>query len=200
MNIVVSGEGFGERAGAGVAVGLVRGAAAQGEAGQGGHRILPTLLEPSGEICHEEPSVTSKQVFFPLSITLLFLQATQALQFADIRVPCGHLLVGGEGELLQGLHGERAAAHRAARLQHRAADGRHGARVLRQLRLPGHQLLRGELALRRPRGAAGAGGHRARAGPHRAAGRGAQPRQVSSKRSATRRSAGRGPQLLCCPP
>ena len=45
--------------------------------------------------------------------------------------------------------------------------------------VPGHQLLRGELALRRPRGAAGAGGHRARAGPHRAAGRGAQPRQVS---------------------
>ena len=142
MNIVVSGEGFGERPGAGVAVGLVRGAAAQGEAGQGGHRILPTLLEPSGEICHEEPSVTSKQVFFPLSITLLFLQATKALQFADIRVPCGYLLVGGEGELLQGLHGERAAAHRAARLQHHPADGRHGARVLRQLRLPGHQLLR----------------------------------------------------------
>ena len=60
MNIVVSGEGFGERPGAGVALGLVRGAATQGEAGQGGHRILPTLLEPSGEICHEEPSVTSR--------------------------------------------------------------------------------------------------------------------------------------------
>ena len=132
----MSGEGAGERPGAGVALGLVRGAAAQGEAGQGGHRILPTLLEPRGEICHEEPSVISKQVFFPLSITLLFLQATQALQFADIRVPCGYLLVGGEGKLLQGLHGERAAAHRAA-------DGRHGARILRQLRLPGHQLLRG---------------------------------------------------------
>ena len=48
-----------------------------------------------------------------------------------------------------------------------------------QALLPGHQLLRGELALRRPRGAAGASGHRARAGPHRAAGCGAQPRQVS---------------------
>ena len=81
-------------------------------------------------------------VFIVLSDKCCSLQASQTRQSEDIRVPCWYFLLGREGKHLQRLHGQRAAPDSGPGLQHHPADGRHGTRLLRQLRIPGHQLLR----------------------------------------------------------
>ena len=94
-----------------------------------------------------------------------------------LRGPRGDERRGARGNLIPLLRGPRAAARQSGRLQYRAADGGDGAQLLRVLRVPRHQLLRGLLTLRLARGPQVPRGPRARSGAARAAGRGALARQ-----------------------
>ena len=94
---------------------------------------------------------------------------------------------GAEGRDLARVPRERPPAHREGRLQHAAADGRRRAPLLRLVRLPGLELLRGVVALRRAGGAQGA--RRRRPRPRHRGHHG--PRAL-----ARRRERGRGPRAL----
>src|ERR1700761_4280850 len=71
---------------------------------------------------------------------------------SDLRGPRRHLIARAESRNLQGIHKEHAPQDKIPRVQCHPADGCHGARLLRFVRLPSQFLLRSKLKIRDPRG------------------------------------------------
>mmetsp|Transcript_31226 Transcript_31226/g.101681 ORF Transcript_31226/g.101681 Transcript_31226/m.101681 type:complete len:416 (+) Transcript_31226:382-1629(+) len=149
--------------------GAARGRAAVGGGGQGGdqgaHRRRAGGARPGAQ--PRRGPVGPRRSLLHAPAPALPRSRPAAGWAQDLRGPRGHGIRGGARGVVQGVRAGRAAAGEGARLRLCAADGGVGARLLRLLRLPRDQLLRGGAPLWLARGLQVPGGHCARHGPAR---------------------------------